>query len=232
MNIIVTGASRGIGYQIVKELAKDNHKIVAISRNKEALEELAADCQNQVYPISYDLGLLGKDEGSDLIEKVLKVLPTVDILINNAGILQKGPFFEFSLKNFKEIFDVNFFAIVRLIQLLVPHMGKQNLGHIVNISSMGGVQGSSKFPGLTAYSSTKSALNGLTECLAVELKDHNIRTNSLALGSVQTEMLAQAFPGYKASVTAEEMGKFIAQFALIGHHYFNGKILPVSSSTP
>ena len=97
---------------------------------------------------------------------------------------------------------------------------------------MGGFQGSTKFAGLSAYSSSKSALSGLTECLAEELKDRNIAVNCLALGAVQTEMLGKAFPGYKAPLSAAKMAEFICEFALTGQLFFNGKIIPVSSTTP
>lgn len=105
-------------------------------------------------------------------------------------------------------------------------------GHIVNISSMGGFQGSVKFPGLSAYSASKGALAILTECLAEELKDKNIKVNCLALGSSQTEMFEAAFPGMQAGTLAFEMGRYVADFALNGSKYFNGKIIPVSNTTP
>ncbi|MBL7933330.1 MAG: SDR family oxidoreductase, partial [Bacteroidia bacterium] len=130
------------------------------------------------------------------------------------------------------VYQTNVFAPFILTQKLVPLMGRKSKAHIVNISSMGGVQGSSKFPGLSAYSSSKTALCGLTECLAEELKTNNISVNCLAIGSVQTEMLAKAFPGYKAPLSAKQMAEFISDFALNGHKYFNGKIIPVSSTTP
>jgi NAD(P)-dependent dehydrogenase (short-subunit alcohol dehydrogenase family) len=104
--------------------------------------------------------------------------------------------------------------------------------HIVNIASMGGFQGSSKYPGLSCYSASKAALACLTECLAGEFTESGIKVNCLALGSVQTEMLEEAFPGYKAPVDAQEMAEFIADFALKGHKFFNGKILPVAVNNP
>jgi len=104
--------------------------------------------------------------------------------------------------------------------------------HIVNISSMGGFQGSSKYPGMAVYSASKAALANLTEGLASEYAKDGIAFNCLALGAVQTEMLEQAFPGYKAPVSADDMANFISWFALAGHMFFNGKILPVSVSNP
>ena len=108
---------------------------------------------------------------------------------------------------------------------------KEN-SHVLNISSIGGVQGSLKFPGLAAYSSSKGALLTLTELLAEEYKDSKISFNALALGAVQTEMLEEAFPGYKAPVSAAEMAAYIFNFATTGHRFYNGKILQVSSNTP
>ena len=100
------------------------------------------------------------------------------------------------------------------------------------ISSMGGIQGSAKFPGLAAYSSSKGAVITLTELLAEEYKETGPAFNALALGAVQTEMLEAAFPGYQAPVSAAEMAKYIGDFALTGHHYYNGKVLQVSKTTP
>src|SRR5581483_7914106 len=102
----------------------------------------------------------------------------------------------------------NFIGHVRIIQNLLPLMPAN--AHIVNIGSMGGFQGSSKFPGLSAYSASKAALHNLTECLAQEFIDLGIKVNCLALGSAQTEMLEKAFPGYESPVMAFEMGKYIA----------------------
>src|SRR5690606_6585855 len=124
----------------------------------------------------------------------------------------------------------NFLGHVHMIQHLFPLMVTGS--HIVNIGSMGGFQGSVKFPGLAAYSASKAALHTLTECLALEFADRAIKINCLALGSAQTEMLAKAFPQYESPVSASEMGAYIAHFALTGHRFFNGKVLPVAVSTP
>ena len=97
---------------------------------------------------------------------------------------------------------------------------------------MGGVGGSAKFAGLSAYSSSKGALSILTECLAEELKDYNIHVNALALGAVNTEMLQNAFPGYVANTQPQQMAAFIYDFATTKYSFFNGKVLPVSNSTP
>lgn len=97
---------------------------------------------------------------------------------------------------------------------------------------MGGVMGSVKFDGLSLYAATKGAVSILTESLAAEFAQQGVAVNALAFGAVDTDMLRTAFPNYKAPVTATEMGSFVADFALKGHKFFNGKVLPVSSSTP
>ena len=132
--------------------------------------------------------------------------------------------------DFVEMFQNNLLGHVKMIQHIAPLMPAKS--HIVNIGSMGGFQGSSKFPGLSAYSASKAALHALTECLAFEFADKQISVNCLALGSAQTEMLEKAFPDYQSPVMAYEMGKYIADFAVNGHRFFNGKILPVAHSTP
>jgi NAD(P)-dependent dehydrogenase (short-subunit alcohol dehydrogenase family) len=153
-------------------------------------------------------------------------------VINNAGEIVNKPFEKITQKELRSVYNTNVFAPFLLLQALLPMFAKKNRSHVVNITSMGGFQGSSKFPGLSAYSSSKSALGGLTECLAEELKNKNISVNALAIGAVQTEMLARAFPGYQAPLKADQMAEFISDFALNGQKYFNGKIIPVSSSTP
>jgi NAD(P)-dependent dehydrogenase (short-subunit alcohol dehydrogenase family) len=234
MNIIVTGASRGVGNALVREFAKDpgNH-IVAIARDKPALTGLQKECLNElpeahVYPIGYDLTHGAFQDR--LLPEIESAIGKADILINNAGLLVQKPFLNFTPGDLDRIFDVNFKSVVRLIQALLPFMSPG--AHIVNIGSMGGVQGSVKFSGMSLYSASKGALAILTECLAEELQPAGISVNMLALGAVDTAMLQKAFPGYKAPVSPAEMATFIAFFARTGHHFMNGKIIPLSLSTP
>jgi NAD(P)-dependent dehydrogenase (short-subunit alcohol dehydrogenase family) len=151
-------------------------------------------------------------------------------LINNAGTLISKPFEKLSVEDFEQVFSVNVFSCAMLIQKLLPILGSGS--HVVSISSMGGVQGSVKFPGLAAYSSSKGALQVLTEVLAEEYKARDISFNCLALGAVQTEMLEEAFPGFKAPVQADQMARYIFDFAVQGAALFNGKTLPVAVTTP
>jgi short-subunit dehydrogenase len=236
MNIIVTGASRGIGYELVKKLSSDSdHTVIAISRNAEKLDQLKNEClqinsSSKVVAIAYDLS--AADSIDPLISEIKKNISPVNILINNAGTLVNKPFQEITTTDLEYIYNVNVFSVIKLIQGVLPILDETQKSHIVNIGSIGGFQGTSKFAGLSAYSSSKAALACLTECLAEEFKEKNIAFNCLALGAAQTEMLAEAFPGYKAPVTASEMASFIANFSLNSHHFLNGKIIPVSMSNP
>lgn len=235
MNIIVTGASRGIGFETALLLCGQGHHVIAFGRNGKGLEKLQSACRaansdSRLMILSGDL--TSEKDLQELVYTAKSLNSRIDVLINNAGAILNKEFEKISPDELRQVYEVNVFAPFRLSQLLVPLMGGEEVSHIVNISSMGAVQGSSKFPGLSAYTSSKAALTGLSEMLAEELKAKNIRVNCLALGAAQTEMLEAAFPGYKAPLSAREMSAWIAWFALNGHIYFNGKILPVSVSTP
>jgi len=234
MNIIVTGASKGIGFEIVRGFAsREKCKIIAIARNENALFRLRDECntsfpESMVIPIIFDLTVSAYR--TELLPRIEKHFNRIDILINNAGKMINKPFETLSEYEFDNLMDVNVKSAFKMIKLCLPMMHKN--AHIVNIGSMGGVQGSVKFPGLSVYSASKGALAILTECLAEELKNKHININCLALGAVQTEMFSTAFPGAKAVNSSEQMADFIVDFALKGNNLFNGKILPVSVSTP
>ena len=234
MNVIITGASSGVGFEAVIELIlSGNHKVIALARSQDKLERLLEiahglnpDCQ--LYALTFDIV---HDDYEGLLQFIeVNFDNQVDVLINNAGVLINKPFMQLLETDFVEMLQSNFIGHVRIIQALLSLIPAG--GHILNIGSMGGYQGSAKFPGLSAYSASKAALHTLTECLAQELADQDIKVNCLALGSAQTEMLEKAFPGYQSPVLAFEMGKYIADFALTGHKFFNGKVLPVAVSTP
>ncbi len=220
---VVTGASRGIGYDLVQHIANQGHTVYALSRTIKNLKKTP-----KLFPVAIDI----TDEKAleEFANRLKHNKVVVDALVNNAGALLNQPFSETTKGDFEAVYRVNVFGLASLTRLLLPLIDPK--GHIVNISSMGGIGGSSKFPGLAAYSSSKGAVNILTELLAEEYKESGPSFNALALGAVQTEMLAQAFPGFQAPLSAKEMAQYIFKFALEGHHFFNGKTLPVSSSTP
>lgn len=237
MNIVVTGASRGIGYELAKLFAADlNNKVVVIARNRLKLEQLRRESLSQypgakIFPLVLDMGDL--ELPSSFVPQLLSAVGSVDILVNNAATLINKPFEETQRNELEMLFRVNLLVVFDIIKLMLPYMGKgEKPTHIVNISSMGGFQGSRKFPGLSAYSSSKAALASLTECLAEEFTGKNISVNCLCLGAVQTEMFTQAFPGERAQMTPLKMANFIRDFALNGATFFNGKIVPVTNSVP
>ncbi len=221
--IIVTGASRGIGHEIVKIAEKKGHRVYSISRNIKALKE-----SSFLYPREVDL--VYENSIDKFCNEIKNEGLQVDALINNAGAFLNKPFEKISKKEFEYIFQVNVFGLSSITRKVLPIIDSK--GHIVNITSMGGINGAAKFDGLSAYSSSKGAVNILTELLAEEYKEKGPSFNALAFGAVQTEMLEEAFPGLKAPISAKEIADFVLDFALTGHKYFNGKILPVSSSTP
>lgn len=224
-NIIITGTSRGIGYELAQLFANEGHQVLALSRNEKPCKEL--DLEN-LHSVSCDLS--NQDQIDEAVQFVKENWTQVDILINNSGLLINKPFENLTAKDFMDVYSINVFGVVAMTQAIVPFMKKE--GHVVNISSMGGIQGSMKFPGLAAYSSAKGAVITLTELLAEEYKETGPSFNVLALGAVQTEMLEEAFPGYKAPLTAKQMASYLMNFALTGNKYYNGKIMQVSSSTP
>ena len=223
-NIIITGTSRGIGYELALQFANAGHNVLAISRKtpQTLIENKNITC------LSVDLSI------EEDLERVKNFLThswkKVDIVIHNAGSLLLKPFGEITSQEFENIYKVNVFGVANLTRICIPFLQKGS--HVVTISSMGGIQGSMKFAGLAAYSSSKGAVITLSELLAEEYKERGISFNVLALGSVNTEMLQEAFPGYQAPLSATEMANYICDFALTGHKYYNGRVLQVSTTTP
>ncbi len=231
MNYLITGASRGIGYDSALTLAASpENRLFVLSRTEKGLEQLASNAYDKYGHHNIEIRIADL-AAVDPVQIHDWIVPFGNLagVINNAGVLINKPFLELSMDDWTRSFEVNFFSIVRLLRALHPLLTG---AHILNIGSMGGFQGTSKFVGLSAYSASKAALANLTECLAEEWKSDQIVSNCLALGAVQTEMLSEAFPGFKAPVSSEEMGAMVAWFLQNGHRFFNGKVLPVSVSTP
>ncbi len=223
-NVIITGTSRGIGYELALQFANAGHQVLAISRKtpQELIEHQNITC------LSVDIG--NETEMIEVEKFLSRSWKKVDIIIHNAGSLINKPFSQLSQTDFEQVYKVNVFAVAELTRICLPFL--QNGSHVVTISSMGGIQGSMKFAGLAAYSSSKGAVITLSELLAEEYKEKGISFNVLALGAVNTEMLQEAFPGYQAPISPKEMADYIFNFALSGNKYHNGKIIQVSSSTP
>ncbi len=224
-NIVITGTSRGIGFELAQQFAKNGHHVLALSRNTVPLEKVN---HKNITTLSIDLS-----QAED-IQKAINFIQSnwkqVDVLINNAGKLINKPFTELTAADFLDVYKVNVFGVAEITKGIIPFLQKGS--HVVTISSMGGIQGSLKFGGLAAYSSAKGAVITLSELLAEEYKEAQIAFNVLAIGAVQTEMLAEAFPDYKAPLSAQEMANYIYDFSLTGNKFYNGKVLQVSSTTP
>jgi len=221
-NIWITGASRGIGYSTAQLFLEMGHRVIILTRNTQAVEGLSALYPETLYICTTDLLALEKSEYPDY---------PVDILINNAGALVNRPFSDITKEDLINVYGTNVFGPIQLIQNLIPKFSSD--AHIVNISSVGGVTGSVKFPGLSAYSSSKGAMTILTECLQAEFGDSTSWSfNCLALGAVQTEMLEEAFPGYVAPIDAAAMAAYICGFALNNHRVMRGRVVEVAMSTP
>ena len=217
-NVIITGTSSGLGFELVNKFIAENYNIISLSRSTCSIKSSLVEHCN--------FDITNPKSISELKKLIQSKYKTIDILINNAGMLINKPFVELSKKEFISVYDVNFFGVIELIQEILPFFKSKS--QIINISSIGGINGTNKFKGLSAYSSSKGALNILTEVLAEEFKETGPVINSLCLGSVQTKMLEQAFPGYKAQVQPREMANFIYDFSQSGGKVFNGKIIPIS----
>ena len=220
--IVVTGTSSGIGHQICIQAAKMNFHVISVSRNIEPLKDIGGI-------ESFAIDITNKDSVDEFIANLKSKKIKIDILINNAGYLVSELFGDTTYDSFKKTFDVNVFGLAEITRSLIPIINSD--GHVINISSIGGVNGSKKFPGLSAYSSSKAAVIALTEVLAEE-HQNGPSFNVLALGAVQTKMLKEAFPDYNVETKPEEMAKYILDFAINGNKLFNGKLISVSNSNP
>lgn len=224
-NVIITGTSRGIGFELAQLFANENYNVLAISRNTETISKLN---HSKITSLAVDIS--DENDIKRVTDFVSSTWKSIDVIIHNAGMLVNKPFTELSSDDFLEVYKVNVFGVASLTKSMIPFLQKGS--HVVTISSIGGIQGSLKFPGLAAYSSSKGAVITLSELLAEEYKEQQIAFNVLALGAVQTEMLEEAFPGYEAPTSANEMANYIFDFSLTGNKYYNGKVLQVSSTNP
>ena len=224
-NVIITGTSRGIGFELAQLFANENHNVLAISRNTETISKLN---HSKITSLAVDIS--DENDIKRVTDFVSSTWKSIDVIIHNAGMLVNKPFTELSSDDFLEVYKVIVFGVASLTKSMIPFLQKGS--HVVTISSIGGIQGSLKFPGLAAYSSSKGAVITLSELLAEEYKEQQIAFNVLALGAVQTEMLEEAFPGYEAPTSANEMANYIFDFSLTGNKYYNGKVLQVSSTNP
>jgi NAD(P)-dependent dehydrogenase (short-subunit alcohol dehydrogenase family) len=213
--ILVSGSSSGIGLEICLQASDLGLNVLAISRNIDPLKGI-------LNLNAHSVDITNESQIEEYVKKITSENIKIDILINNAGFLIKDSFRDTSYESFKQTYDVNVFGLASLTRALIPIINKD--GQVINITSVGGLNASKKFPGLSAYASSKGAVITLTEVLAEEYRSKP-RFNCLALGSVQTEMLKKAFPGYEAKVMPSDMAKQILDFALDESSLPNGEII-------
>lgn len=222
---IVTGASSGIGRSTVELLAQRGARVAAFARSADKLARLASD---RVVPVTGDVSVLGDVER--LFSAAESHFGHVDVLVNNAGMIDPAPLIETTFDEWQEIFSVNVHGVYLTCRRALPSMIDRRAGAIVNVSSISGVPGPEKFPGWVSYCASKGAVISLTEALAVEVKEHGVRVNCVSPGSVDTPMWAEASGGAPAAMTPQEVAEAILFLASDRSRPMNGQNVNVFSA--
>jgi NAD(P)-dependent dehydrogenase (short-subunit alcohol dehydrogenase family) len=207
---IITGAGRGVGRATALRFAREGARVVLFSRTPAPLNDLAADLAHQGYPFLAVVGDVSREEDVQaLFQQAMQVFGRVDILVNCAGVVAVQPFAEMDASTWDHVLGVNLRGTFLCCREAFRIMAGQRSGVIVNLSSLSGVKGVEKFPGLSAYNVSKAGVASLTEILAVEGKPYNIRVCAVSPGAVDTEMLKQAAPHLKAGMTPEDLAEIL-----------------------
>ncbi len=207
---IITGAGRGIGRATALRFAREGAHVVLFSRTLAPLDEVAAEITQAGYhvlPIRGDVSREGEVQA--LFQQAMQAYGRVDILVNCAGIVAVRPFVEMDISTWDDVLGVNLRGTFLCCLEAFRIMAVQRSGVIVNLSSLSGVKGVEKFPGLSAYNVSKAGVASLTEILAVEGKPYNIRVCAVSPGAVDTEMLRQAAPHLQAGMTPDDLAEII-----------------------
>lgn len=234
MIFFITGVGSGIGKATCLHALRQNHRVIGLVRNEVKAESLLNEAANMLSSLDLIYANLKDDNVSSLVSTHLNHLKVskIDVLINIAGVLSPLNVREFNVQDMDEVMRVNFTTPAILINALIPFMENSDQANIINITSMSGFQGSVRFPGLSVYGASKAALSSLSESLAIELQEFNIKINALAIGAVSTNMLKEAFPEYMAPITPNQMAEYIYSFARHGYMFYNGKTIPVAVTNP
>lgn len=237
MNVIITGANRGIGKTMVEVFAANGHNVWACARKQnpdfeELLRNLSTKYNVWVKPVYFEM----TDEESlkEGLNSIFADKQQIDVLVNNAGISTVGLLSQTKVEDVKHLFDVNYFSVLRIIQLVSKKMMMKRKGCIINMASLAGIEPQ---PGKIAYGSSKAAVILMTQCLAKELGPLGIRVNAIAPGPIETEMIHQYNDDMLKQLASESslrrLGKpeEIAQTALFlaseQASYINGEIIKV-----
>jgi NAD(P)-dependent dehydrogenase (short-subunit alcohol dehydrogenase family) len=228
---LITGAGRGIGRATALRFAREGARLALFSRTPETLEETAAQIRaagGEALAIRGDVAR--EEDVQALFKRVHETYGRVDILISCAGVVAVKPFAEMDVETWDRVLSVNLRGTFLCCQLAFRQMQQQGGGVILNISSLSGVKGVEKFPGLSAYNVSKAGVASLTEILAVEGKPHNIRVAAVSPGAVDTEMLRQAAPHLRAGMTSEEMAEILLFMADDSGRVLSGTNLEIFSN--
>jgi NAD(P)-dependent dehydrogenase (short-subunit alcohol dehydrogenase family) len=225
---VVTGASSGIGRAAVERLINAGCSIAAFARTAAPLEELASGNPAQVIAVSGDV--TDENDVERLFASVEKRFGPVDLVVNSAGTIDPAPLVDTTLERWEKMFAVNVHGSFLTCRRALPSMLERRHGTIVNIASISGIPGPTKFPGFVSYCASKGAVISMTEALAVEVGPHGVRVNCISPGSVDTPMWAEASGGAAAAMTPDEIAETIVFLASDRSRPMNGQNLHVYSS--
>ncbi len=207
---IITGAGRGVGRSTALAFTRAGAKVVLCSRTQAQLDEVVSEILQQGGEALAVVGDVAREEDvRELFEQALQTYGRVDILVNCAGVVAVKPFLEMDTETWDNVINVNLRGTFLCCRTAFRVMAEQKQGVILNLSSLSGVKGVEKFPGLSAYNVSKSGVAGLTEILAVEGRPYNIRVSAVSPGAVATEMLRQAAPHLEAGMTPDELAEIL-----------------------
>lgn len=210
----VTGASKGMGLEIIKAVLNNGGKVIATSRNTEELLEKIVDYKDNLLSVKLDITNEAAIENA--ISKGIEKFGKIDIVVNNAGYNLLGNIEELSDTEFRKTMNVNVFAMVNIIRNVLPHLRKQKSGHIINTASMMGYM---SYPANGSYSASKYAVIGLSEALAQEVAPFGIKVTILAPGTFRTNFMNEdSLNVAKNKIDAYNLDKQVEQFT-----GFNGK---------
>lgn len=228
---IITGAGRGIGRATARLFARAGARVILFSRTPSPLDDVAAEIRAAG---GHALSLVGdvscEEDVHILFQKALETYGRIDVLVNCAGIVAVRPFVEMDVAVWDSVIGVNLRGTFLCCRAAFQVMAKQQQGTIINMSSLSGVKGVEKFPGLSAYNVSKAGVASLTEILAVEGKPYNIRVCAVSPGAVDTAMLRQAAPHLKAGMTPEDMAEILLFLADDSGRMLSGSNIEIFSN--
>ncbi|WP_161977264.1 SDR family NAD(P)-dependent oxidoreductase [Dictyobacter kobayashii] len=220
---LITGAGRGVGRATARLLAQAGARVILFSRTRAQLDEAVAEItHNGGQAVAFVGDVSHEEDVQVLFQHIKDTYGRLDILINCAAIVAVKPFAEMETATWDQVININLRGTFLCCREAFRLMMEQQQGVIINISSLSGVKGVEKFPGMSAYNVSKSGIAGLTEILAVEGKPHNIRVCAVSPGAVDTEMLRQAAPHLKAGMSADELAEILVYLASDSGRMFSG----------